>query len=64
MTNHDESLLAHVGRKRFMTVLADPPWRFANRTGKTAPEHRGLSRYGTMRRVQCDRNSTTQRPIK
>lgn len=34
--------------KRFRTVLADPPWRFANRTGKIAPEHRRLSRYETM----------------
>ncbi len=33
---------------RFGTVLADPPWRFTNRTGKVAPEHRRLSRYGTM----------------
>ena len=32
----------------FQTVLADPPWRFANRTGKVAPEHRRLGRYGTM----------------
>lgn len=32
----------------FRTVLADPPWRFTNRTGKVAPEHRRLSRYGTM----------------
>jgi N6-adenosine-specific RNA methylase IME4 len=29
-------------------VLADPPWRFQNRTGKVAPEHRRLSRYDTM----------------
>lgn len=29
-------------------VLADPPWRFVNRTGKMAPEHRRLARYGTM----------------
>nr|WP_208417512.1 MT-A70 family methyltransferase [Sphingopyxis panaciterrae] len=28
--------------------MADPPWRFANRTGKMAPEHHRLSRYGTM----------------
>ncbi len=34
--------------KQFSTVLADPPWRFQNRTGKVAPEHRRLSRYGTM----------------
>lgn len=32
----------------FQTVLADPPWRFNNRTGKVAPEHRRLDRYGTM----------------
>jgi N6-adenosine-specific RNA methylase IME4 len=34
--------------QKFRTVLADPPWQFANRTGKIAPEHRRLSRYGTM----------------
>jgi N6-adenosine-specific RNA methylase IME4 len=34
--------------QRFATILADPPWRFTNRTGKIAPEHRRLSRYGTM----------------
>jgi N6-adenosine-specific RNA methylase IME4 len=32
----------------FGTILADPPWQFQNRTGKMAPEHRRLSRYGTM----------------
>lgn len=32
----------------FSTVLADPPWRFTNRTGKVAPEHRRLDRYSTM----------------
>ncbi len=37
-----------MGGKRFHTVLADPPWRFTNRTGKVAPEHRRLSRYETM----------------
>lgn len=30
------------------TTLADPPWRFVNRTGKVAPEHRRLDRYDTM----------------
>ena len=34
--------------KKFKTILADPPWRFQNRTGKMAPEHRRLSRYETM----------------
>ena len=33
---------------RYGTILADPPWRFANRTGKMAPEHRRLSRYATL----------------
>jgi len=32
----------------FQTLLADPPWRFTNRTGKVAPEHRRLDRYSTM----------------
>lgn len=32
----------------FKTILADPPWRFTNRTGKVAPEHRRLDRYDTM----------------
>jgi len=36
------------GRK-FATVLADPPWQFQNKTGKIAPEHKRLSRYGTMK---------------
>jgi N6-adenosine-specific RNA methylase IME4 len=35
------------GRK-FGTILADPPWQFANRTGKIAPEHHRLSRYETI----------------
>ncbi len=34
--------------RRFSTLLADPPWRFQNSTGKVAPEHKRLSRYGTM----------------
>lgn len=33
---------------RFSTILADPPWQFQNRTGKMAPEHKRLSRYGTL----------------
>ncbi len=40
--------VAHVAGRRFATVLADPPWQFQNRTGKVAPEHRRLNRYGTM----------------
>jgi N6-adenosine-specific RNA methylase IME4 len=41
-------LVQFAGDSRFGTVLADPPWRFTNRTGKVAPEHRRLSRYGTL----------------
>ncbi|MVX57838.1 MT-A70 family methyltransferase [Parasutterella muris] len=33
---------------KFKTILADPPWRFSNRTGKVAPEHKRLGRYATM----------------
>lgn len=32
----------------FSTIVADPPWRFQNRTGKMAPEHQRLLRYPTM----------------
>jgi N6-adenosine-specific RNA methylase IME4 len=35
------------GRK-FGCILADPPWQFQNRTGKVAPEHKRLNRYGTL----------------
>lgn len=39
----------------FKTILADPPWRFTNRTGKVAPEHRRLDRYSTMELKEiCD----------
>jgi N6-adenosine-specific RNA methylase IME4 len=33
---------------QFGSILIDPPWRFANRTGKVAPEHWRLRRYETM----------------
>jgi N6-adenosine-specific RNA methylase IME4 len=33
---------------QFGTILVDPPWRFSNRTGKMAPEHKRLSRYTTL----------------
>jgi N6-adenosine-specific RNA methylase IME4 len=46
--NPNEEFLAALSGKKFSTVLADPPWRFQNRTGKMAPEHRRLNRYGTM----------------
>ena len=37
-----------LGKKKYSTILADPPWQFTNRTGKVAPEHRRLSRYTTL----------------
>jgi N6-adenosine-specific RNA methylase IME4 len=43
---HD--LLSRSGSKKYATVLADPPWRFQNKTGKMAPEHRRLNRYNTL----------------
>lgn len=42
------ALLTHANGKRFKTIMADPPWRFQNSTGKVAPEHKRLNRYGTM----------------
>lgn len=41
-------LRSSAGGEAFGCILADPPWQFVNRTGKMAPEHRRLSRYGTM----------------
>lgn len=41
-------LRALAAGKPFKTILADPPWQFQNRTGKVAPEHKRLNRYGTM----------------
>jgi N6-adenosine-specific RNA methylase IME4 len=43
-----DDLSTFANSQKFKTVLADPPWRFTNRTGKMAPEHRRLSRYETM----------------
>ena len=48
MSEASADFAAATGQQRFGTILADPPWRFQNRTGKMAPEHKRLSRYGTM----------------
>jgi N6-adenosine-specific RNA methylase IME4 len=45
--NPSEDLLAKTDGL-YSTILADPPWRFQNATGKVAPEHRRLLRYPTM----------------
>lgn len=42
------SLIGTARGQKFSTILADPPWQFQNRTGKVAPEHKRLNRYGTM----------------
>ena len=46
--NASDDLLNFIGKNKFSTILADPPWQFQNRTGKMAPEHKRLSRYPTM----------------
>jgi N6-adenosine-specific RNA methylase IME4 len=43
-----QDFLREVRPRSYGTILADPPWQFANRTGKMAPEHRRLSRYTTL----------------
>lgn len=43
-----ESLLLQTAGKTYNTIYADPPWQFANRTGKVSPEHKRLCRYPTM----------------
>lgn len=48
VTQASNDLIAIAAGDKFSTILADPPWRFENRTGKMAPEHKRLSRYGTM----------------
>lgn len=45
--NASEDFINEISGK-FGTILADPPWRFKNNTGKVAPEHKRLSRYSTL----------------
>lgn len=52
-------LLQKLQGRRFRTILADPPWRFVNRTGKVAPEHQRLLRYSTL-----STNQISDLPIK
>ncbi|MDR3313584.1 MAG: S-adenosylmethionine-binding protein [Oscillospiraceae bacterium] len=55
MSTHDQNyhleqnLVSFCQGNNFSTILADPPWQFKNRTGKVAPEHKRLNRYGTMK---------------
>jgi N6-adenosine-specific RNA methylase IME4 len=48
MSDAAQDLTRALAGRRFGTILADPPWRFVNRTGKVAPEHRRLARYPTL----------------
>ncbi len=43
-----DSFVKVVPNKQYGAILADPPWRFMNRTGKVAPEHKRLNRYDTL----------------
>lgn len=49
-----ENLLAFCQGKTYATIYADPPWRFQNRTGKVAPEHKRLNRYETMELAEIE----------
>lgn len=44
----NRALKEKLSGQHFDAILADPPWRFDNRTGKVAPEHGRLNRYPTM----------------
>ena len=51
MSTREETIanfIKFTGGKKYSTIYADPPWRFANRTGKMAPENKKLTRYPTM----------------
>lgn len=48
MNSAGKDFLERCGDTKFRTILADPPWQFQNKTGKVAPEHKRLNRYGTM----------------
>ena len=40
--------LTEFSSRTFGTILADPPWRFNNRTGRVAPEYRRRHRYQSL----------------
>ena len=48
IVNAPSELETFLHGRKFATILADPPWQFQNRTGKVAPEHKRLQRYGTL----------------
>ncbi len=56
-----DDLLRWAGDTKFATLLADPPWRFRNSTGKVAPEHKRLRRYSTLS-LPRDPGASRERP--
>lgn len=44
----------------FGALLADPPWRLQNNTGKIAPQHHRLNRYETMELDEISNMSVAQ----
>ena len=40
--------IRELARESYGAILADPPWRFKNRTGRIAPEYQRLHRYPSM----------------
>ncbi len=40
--------IGELAEDSYGTILADPPWRFKNRTGRIAPEYHRLHRYPSM----------------
>jgi N6-adenosine-specific RNA methylase IME4 len=49
MSSAATDLMRYAAGRRYATILADPPWQFMNKSGKVAPEHKRLARYGTMK---------------
>lgn len=47
-SDHLTSSLEAATQGTYGTILADPPWRFNNRTGKVAPEYKRLNRYSSL----------------
>ena len=48
ITEHPTADLSDLLHRSFGTILADPPWRFKNRTGRIAPEYHRLHRYPSL----------------
>ncbi|CAN7443241.1 hypothetical protein LJR220_004010 [Bradyrhizobium sp. LjRoot220] len=55
MLSAGQDLLRFADKRRFGTIMADPPWQFTNKTGKVAPEHKRLARYGLAKSTRFAR---------